>query len=825
MSRDDQTFDRYRCAVTQVEILRCLASFDPSCTAPVNIELCPARSARNDRSHFDLRVSTNPETLTIIFLRPGGDELLAWLRGVALLASEQSHGTRWVLVHAEETAATRTLRSVTDVLTGSALTRPAGTDDALATAMVRELDGGLRGIVPRLRVDRRPPAAEERFARTVARHLCRDSAQATTLLQAVRAMATAAEDRRGQLLLSDLRHELDSRNIALETLRDLDADLRADVLRRAGNQCCACQRGDGDIDVRLLNELPADHDPDNLAALCDSCWAACRPANTAASTLQIVRLTRLRREWDWEVARQRREAASRQQPRPSDEIVALHNVLCRHLIGDFHWDGPRRGEFAKLGGRMEDRFYQSNRGERLTARPAYYHTYWGLVGSKLLVPDVFPEHAEVAANAVADRLSATGWITVDLEDYAAPPSVGRRRVQTIRHTARAAMILLLADHHHDIAAEVAWNLLAEAELSTKYDGGWGEFRDDPTAASSLYSSLYALQLLCSACLDPHWSAMMPEWPRFVAEATGVIRRTWRYMAGQWRADRWSMSGMPWIVNTAAILADIGIYTPPTLAAEIHRTLRDALNPAGRLAEPAIGADWDAPEPVLSVRVAFAAGQLACAAGDERLAQLRKRLLRMPWADVPLRTMDVAFLALLSTRIDHGGRVPVGFTDAELERLVSRSTDSREGPSTTRPARVFVSYVREDGAAVHPLAAQLRAAGIEVWLDRDNLEVGLRWKDAIREAIRGGDYFLAFFSPAYADRRRTYMNEELAVAIEELRLRPRHRRWFLPVTSGPDLVPDIPIGPGETLRDIQAVSLADDRDRTIARLIAAMTSPE
>jgi hypothetical protein len=105
----------------------------------------------------------------------------------------------------------------------------------------------------------------------------------------------------------------------------------------------------------------------------------------------------------------------------------------------------------------------------------------------------------------------------------------------------------------------------------------------------------------------------------------------------------------------------------------------------------------------------------------------------------------------------------------------------------------------------------------VWLDRIDLNVGDRWKDSIRSAIRHGDYFIACFSPAYALRERTYMNEELAVAIEELRLRPRERSWFLPITLGSAEVPAYPIGPGETLQDLHHIDLSSNWPDGLARL--------
>ena len=55
--------------------------------------------------------------------------------------------------------------------------------------------------------------------------------------------------------------------------------------------------------------------------------------------------------------------------------------------------------------------------------------------------------------------------------------------------------------------------------------------------------------------------------------------------------------------------------------------------------------------------------------------------------------------------------------------------------------VFISYVREDSEIVIRLKNLLQRAGeINVWLDRDSIEPGQRWKDTIRKAISGGAYF-------------------------------------------------------------------------------------
>jgi TIR domain/Histidine-specific methyltransferase, SAM-dependent len=139
-----------------------------------------------------------------------------------------------------------------------------------------------------------------------------------------------------------------------------------------------------------------------------------------------------------------------------------------------------------------------------------------------------------------------------------------------------------------------------------------------------------------------------------------------------------------------------------------------------------------------------------------------------------------------------------------------------------PHHVFISYVHEDRPDVQRLAEQLEAAGVKVWLDRDQLTPGERWPTAIRSAIEEGAFFLACFSKHSAARRRSYMNEELVIAIEELRKRPSDRAWFLPVLFHPGTVPKRDIGAGETLHAIHQVPLYEDWDDGVRRLLTVIS---
>jgi hypothetical protein len=138
-------------------------------------------------------------------------------------------------------------------------------------------------------------------------------------------------------------------------------------------------------------------------------------------------------------------------------------------------------------------------------------------------------------------------------------------------------------------------------------------------------------------------------------------------------------------------------------------------------------------------------------------------------------------------------------------------------------RIFVSYVRADLDDVDRLVAALRTAGHEVWLDRDNLLPGMRWQQQIHAAIAAGDYFLACFSPNYW-KPQSYMNEELVLAVERLRQMPRTRQWFIPALLQPCPLPDLPIGPGETLADaIQYADFAADWDRALHQVLATIAA--
>jgi hypothetical protein len=134
---------------------------------------------------------------------------------------------------------------------------------------------------------------------------------------------------------------------------------------------------------------------------------------------------------------------------------------------------------------------------------------------------------------------------------------------------------------------------------------------------------------------------------------------------------------------------------------------------------------------------------------------------------------------------------------------------------------FLSYARVDSEAVDGLQRILQAAGVPVWCDSGDLWPGQDWKSMIRRAINDEALaFIACFSSRSVNRVKGYQNEELMLAVEQVRLRQPGDSWLIPVRFDDCVIPPLDIGGGRTLDAIQGVDLFGDRwGEGIARLVA------
>ena len=115
-------------------------------------------------------------------------------------------------------------------------------------------------------------------------------------------------------------------------------------------------------------------------------------------------------------------------------------------------------------------------------------------------------------------------------------------------------------------------------------------------------------------------------------------------------------------------------------------------------------------------------------------------------------------------------------------------------SAPAPAAVFVSYASQDAAAARRICDALRAAGIEVWFDQNELVGGDAWDRKIRTQIRDCALFLPLISASTQARLEGYFRLEWKLAEDRSHLMAKSKPFLVPVvidtTSEPDAhVPD------------------------------------
>jgi len=142
-----------------------------------------------------------------------------------------------------------------------------------------------------------------------------------------------------------------------------------------------------------------------------------------------------------------------------------------------------------------------------------------------------------------------------------------------------------------------------------------------------------------------------------------------------------------------------------------------------------------------------------------------------------------------------------------------------------PGHAFISYVREDRERVDRLQATLERAGIRVWRDTADIRPGRDWGIEIRRAIMTGSFaFLACFSENTERRVTSYQNEELILAVEQMRLRVPGQVWLFPVRFAECTLPPFDLGAGRRLDSLQCIDLFDDSwEPGISLLVGAVLS--
>jgi hypothetical protein len=122
-----------------------------------------------------------------------------------------------------------------------------------------------------------------------------------------------------------------------------------------------------------------------------------------------------------------------------------------------------------------------------------------------------------------------------------------------------------------------------------------------------------------------------------------------------------------------------------------------------------------------------------------------------------------------------------------------------------PPTVFISYVRENENTVSMVQRKLREAQIDVRIDRDILEAGVKWSPKISEFISEVDYFIFLLSHDLVHQHETPAYQELQEAFK------RQDRFRADVTFIiPVKIDDCVIPPDLKNRHVETIDLQGDQ---------------
>ena len=137
-----------------------------------------------------------------------------------------------------------------------------------------------------------------------------------------------------------------------------------------------------------------------------------------------------------------------------------------------------------------------------------------------------------------------------------------------------------------------------------------------------------------------------------------------------------------------------------------------------------------------------------------------------------------------------------------------------GPNYGRNVHAFISYAHEDRAAAESIHRELSKAGIPLWLDVLDLGPGNNWRLGIADAIEQSFAFVALIS-SNSVTKTGYVQKELALALEQLALRPPRATYIIPVRLD-EARPEHP-----QLRDVQWVDYFENADLALTRVAGAL----
>jgi hypothetical protein len=178
-----------------------------------------------------------------------------------------------------------------------------------------------------------------------------------------------------------------------------------------------------------------------------------------------------------------------------------------------------------------------------------------------------------------------------------------------------------------------------------------------------------------------------------------------------------------------------------------------------------------------------------------ISLLSFRSLKNPFGNGPDRKFKQTDLVGFDDRIDQPLQGPCACSWLPMKKPFGRTDNDKDKLS------LFLSYAREDHAAVHVMYDRLRQAGFLPWMDTKDLRPGTRWEQAIFKAIKASDVFLVVLSDNSVSKRGVVQTEiRAALKIQEEKL--EGDVYIIPVRLGHCSIPT-------ALSEFQAADLHTD----------------
>ena len=130
--------------------------------------------------------------------------------------------------------------------------------------------------------------------------------------------------------------------------------------------------------------------------------------------------------------------------------------------------------------------------------------------------------------------------------------------------------------------------------------------------------------------------------------------------------------------------------------------------------------------------------------------------------------------------------------------------------------VFISYAREDSEYANRLYNDLKNAGLNPWLDKEELLPGQNWDKEIKKAVKNSKFFLPIFSSTSV-AKRGYIQREFRLAIDAADEIPEGQIFIIPIRIDECKIPF------DKLSKIQYQDMFPEWNKGLQRIIRALSA--